>query len=482
MTEPERRDEDELIAEAEFAISAKMPGDRLDYRIVRTSGGRWGADDLNALLRRLNVGELQQHDPSVPSAPWFIFAVADEPVTRSRDLLVIRQEWLDYADGFRRPVEARCVLILPYSDQLIQAGFLNLAAQVPPVSFFDPLLREDLPPDAVIVPLQQPEETARAIRRFGAERMLAVAASLLDSPLALVPDEGTAREGADAWPSALDAKLHVLTAVASLLPLGLRSNVAASTWINESEHEIRLGFGRPATLSQATIGWSEARTAETSLSGFARRYLAAALEASDRLGGLDELVRALGEITGELSFAHPELVVRAIDRLGRTVAPVEVPRPVETASAEPPAPPAAVVRQHDGLTIDDIAGICVREARTDPSPMAEIVQWLGTIGVTRSLETWSEFLDRLWQRLTPEFPSDTATAIFQTYQEAALSGAMGRDLARSYQQRVIEDVQWFRGRADYALTRLAAVPGGVFADGIERDLELLKRRVKRIRK
>ena len=205
---------------AEWARIGKTPGSADDYGILAASRGNLDVRVLSEFATSYVAGipDLRLDPDSPPAPPWVTFGT-HASAGRRFITVDIQLPWEGLRDQTGRPTWSRNFFVLPY-DTVAECGlsYQTLYAAVREV---------ELPPaDGLPLGLRlepQPvDDLIPAIEHFGFERLAAIAAALLDSPVAVGGAEGLR----------LGGRLRLLDAVAALLPPAFRAELSASSAVS----------------------------------------------------------------------------------------------------------------------------------------------------------------------------------------------------------------------------------------------------------
>src|SRR5579872_2669659 len=291
---------------AEWAWISKEPGSPEDYGVLAASAGGVEAGRFTGTyVAGIPSSSDRRDTPSAP--PWATFG--SHPTSAGRPMLSmsVQDPWQGQ-DQALRPIWPRRFFLCRY-DELAEAGascrtLWDAFAQVR-------LPRADDLPITVTVARQSLGEVVTAIDAVGFERAAAIAAALLDGPVALTGTSGlrlTDRSGTLTRLAALDA-------VSALLPYGFRADLAVSTAVdNTLAHRMRLVLAEYASGTQRAVPLRGQPVAPRSELG--RDYLAMLLD-KRRWDSAETVVAHLWHATAACSFGRPEAALEVLDHLNR---------------------------------------------------------------------------------------------------------------------------------------------------------------------
>lgn len=295
---------DQRTVVAEWAWISKEPGSPEDYGVLAVSKGPIGAGRLaGAYAAGVPSSSLPGHAPG--AAPWVTFgshpAGPDWPALS----ISVQDPWRGQ-DQAGRPIWPQRFFLCRY-DELAAAGvsYRTLWDVVAPVG----LPRPDGQPIPLAVRPERPDDVVAAISEIGFDRAAALAAALLDGPVAVT---GTA--GLRLTDPALD-RLAVLDAAAALLPYGFRADLSGSTAVDSTVvHRVRLVLAEYASDRQQAVPLHGAPVPLRS--ELAREYLAMLLD-KERWDGLDAVLAHLRDAVDACSFGRPETALEILGGLNR---------------------------------------------------------------------------------------------------------------------------------------------------------------------
>jgi hypothetical protein len=283
---------------ADWAWISKDPAEGIGYTVLKTS-----ADDVDF---RPFIGHYVAGAPSsttppdAPDAPpWVTFG----PVATERDGVLmsvsVRDPWR-VRDDTGRPVWPQRLFVMRFDDLAgAKASYQTMWTAARPAR----VPRDEPGPLQLEVPEQATGALAATIERYGLSQLGALAAALLDGPVAVSDAAGLGR----------DERLAVLDAVAALLPYGFRADLSASSVVdNTVKHGIRLTFADYPGPGQQLCSLRELAPAAGSELG--QRYLAM-LEEKAAARGLPAVVNHLWAFWHPCSFMHPDAALTLLSEL-----------------------------------------------------------------------------------------------------------------------------------------------------------------------
>ena len=291
---------------AEWAWIAKEPGSPADYGVLAASAG---PTDVEGFTGAYVAGVPSSGTPgdAPAAAPWVTFG--SHLTSAGQHLLsVSAQDPWRGQDQAGRPIWPRRFFLCRY-DELA-------AARASYRTLWDAVAALDLPrPDRRPVPVAVRQQSLGAVLAViddvGFDRVAAIAAALLDGPVAVTG--AASLRLAD--PSAAWDRLAVLDAVAALLPYGFRADLSASTAVDNTVlHRMRLILAEYANGGQQAAALTGAPVAPRS--GLACDYLTM-LRDKQLWDGLKTVVTHLRDAAGTCSFGHPETALEILDGLNR---------------------------------------------------------------------------------------------------------------------------------------------------------------------
>ncbi len=274
---------------ADWAWISKDPAEGIGYGVLATSAANV---DFRPFIARYVPGSPSSTTAAeAPDAPpWVTFG----PVVTKQDGVVmslsVRDPWQD-RDHAGRPVWPQRLLVMRFADlAAAEASYQTMWA----VAADAPVPRDAPGPLPLPVAGQVTATLTATIERYGLPQIAALAAALLDGPVA-VSDAGGLRR---------DERLAVLDAIAALLPYGFRAELSVSSVVdNTVEHGIRLVF---ANFPGAGQQLRSLRTPAPPDSDRGHRYLATLAEkAATRGVGLQGVVDHLWTFRSPCSFDYP---------------------------------------------------------------------------------------------------------------------------------------------------------------------------------
>jgi hypothetical protein len=291
---------------AEWAWISKAPGSHEDYGVLASSAGQTEVGSFaGAYVAGVPSSSLPADDPTCP--PWVTFG--SHPTSADRQLVsVSAQDPWRGQDQALRPIWPRRFFLCWYDDLAgHQVSFRTLWGAVAPIT----LPRPDRRPAPIALRPQPLGDLIARIDVIGFERVAAIAAALLDGPVAVT---GTA-DLRLADPSAAIDRLAILDAVAALLPYGFRADASATSAVdNTIAHRMRLVLADYASNGQQTAPLRG--PAVTPRSELARDYLTMLAE-KEHWEGLDAVVAHLWDAASACSFGRPEAALEMLDELNR---------------------------------------------------------------------------------------------------------------------------------------------------------------------
>lgn len=232
--------------------------------------------------------------PGAPDAPpWVTFG----PVTARADdglmTVSVREQWRE-RDHAGRPVWPQKLLVIRYAELAKANASYQTISRAAVGTKIPDIEHTTLPLDVDEQPL---DELERIIRAYGFEQLAALAAAVLEGPVAIAGAGRLVRE----------QRLGVLDAVAALLPYGFRADLSASSVVdNTSRHGIRLVFADFAQDDQRLLPLRGRGPDPSTERG--RHYLRTLGEKQDT-PGISTLVRHMWDAKGPYSFEKPGLAV-----------------------------------------------------------------------------------------------------------------------------------------------------------------------------
>ncbi|GAA1750661.1 hypothetical protein GCM10009681_22190 [Luedemannella helvata] len=246
-------------------MRGKRPGAADDFAVIADSTGGRQRADLDRITRRMIPGNPGATTRGPAALPW----VMAGPVAGDRIGVAII-DWPEEPvhDAFGRPaVEMRYVDCAFAHLADAGVGYDQLAGVVSGLR---------LPPAGPLAPALGPPDLAATARLIDEDFSwyAATAASLLDGALVLrdAPDVPVVR------------RVHLLEALSSLLPYGVRGELSLSTYLSPlTATNTRLGFGAGAVRGVRSVPW-RGPGGGPRLSAAARRYLGLLREIRDAAG------------------------------------------------------------------------------------------------------------------------------------------------------------------------------------------------------
>ncbi|HLK79677.1 MAG TPA: hypothetical protein VKU77_39260 [Streptosporangiaceae bacterium] len=282
----------------DWAWISKDPAEGIGYGVLRTSAA---SVDFRPFIGRYVSGSPSSTTaPDAPDAPpWVTFgpdASGPDGILMS---VSVQDRWQE-RDHVGRPVWPQRLFVMRFADlAAARASYQTMWAAVRDVQ----VSGQDPAPLPITVSGQVPGMLAATIERYGLAQLGAVAAALLDDPVAV----------SDAATLPRDERLRVLDAIAALLPYGFRADLSVSSVVdNTVKHEIRLAFADYPRAGQQLLSL---RTPAPPLrSQLARRYLAILTEKADTRG-LQAVLDHLWTFRRPYSFARPGIALPKLSEL-----------------------------------------------------------------------------------------------------------------------------------------------------------------------
>jgi hypothetical protein len=291
---------------ADWAWISKESGAREDYGILAASAAQIDVRDLAAVyVTGTPSSSLPADAPG--AAPWVTFGSHLHAAGRPVLSISVHDLW-EGRDRAGRPIWPRRLFACWYDDV---AAFRPSYRALWEAVADEKLPRADRDPVSLTVPPDPADRAITAIGNIGLDRVAAIAAALLDGPVAMT---GTGELRLSDGATVVD-RLGVLDAVAALLPYGFRADLSASSAVdNTVTHRIRLVLAGYASAGQQAAGLRDAPV--TPGPGAARDYLAMLLE-REHWEGLPAVVAHLRDATTACAFDRPEAALRILDGLNR---------------------------------------------------------------------------------------------------------------------------------------------------------------------
>jgi hypothetical protein len=362
---------------AEWARWGMDPSERGGYHLLACSEGRISPRNFEEILDRFNPGNLDD----LPQVTVSYVPASDG----SRYLgMAIHEAEASGADRLGRDVTVTRYFCVPYPEAA--------SAAVSYVAMYN-ALRDIRPPDADRSVCAVELTAGGAELSADAERVLPVAGLLLTgNPVCIVGAEATE----------MAERLAYVDAVMSLLPYGMRAEMAASTWTRGTYrgHKFRLFFSEaprrraPSGLEDHVVRWRSDSTAVPDTAG--TRFPAA--PAAEYLNTLRQglgpaMIRGLAEAAEPTPFSA-QAAVTALDRLTALAAdstaqadaageqkpprPREAPRiRLTRMHRDPRVPPTAEARRLGELLlacVRAVGGGDARHVKQHVSQLEEILQ------------------------------------------------------------------------------------------------------------
>ncbi|GAA0256303.1 hypothetical protein GCM10009527_060380 [Actinomadura nitritigenes] len=284
---------------AGWAVRGKPPGSYDEYRVTGCGGPDFSAGDYAHILRHFALGTPSPGRSGPAALPWVTISEVRGGDDGTR-IGVALEDWTGEADGAGRPIAETRYLCVPYE-----------ALRAVPVSYtglYEALagLTPPFPADGVElgVAALDPEVPARALQRFGVQRVAAAASLLIDGPVTITaaPELGV-----------LD-RLAFLDTVAALLPYGWRTRFSAATWDQSGNRNVSLAFARQVRDRTTELDWRTPRLPERDTPGRAYAEMLADLF-GDRGRSHAEVIAHLAQATAPLADTDPATVVRVLGGL-----------------------------------------------------------------------------------------------------------------------------------------------------------------------
>lgn len=297
---------DQRKVSAEWAWISKEPGSHEDYAILAASTGPAG---VQAFARTYVAGvpSSESADNAAAALPWVTFG-SHETGADQRLLSVSVQDPWRARDQARRPIWPRRFFLCRYEDVASAgASYQSLWDAIAALE----LPRPDHGPVRFMVRPQSLSEVLATIDDLGFDQVAAVAAALLDGPVAVTGAIGPRLANAPMPAN----RLAVIDAVAALLPYGFRAGLSASTAVdNTVAHQIRLILADYASGGQQAAGLTGPPVEPRSDLGGS--YLTMLL-AKKRRDGLETVVNFLRDATSPCSFDHADEALEILDGLNQ---------------------------------------------------------------------------------------------------------------------------------------------------------------------
>ncbi|MBO2443084.1 hypothetical protein [Actinomadura nitritigenes] len=262
-------------------------------------GPDFSAGDYAHILRHFALGTPSPGRSGPAALPWVTISEVRGGDDGTR-IGVALEDWTGEADGAGRPIAETRYLCVPYE-----------ALRAVPVSYtglYEALagLTPPFPAEGVElgVAALDPAVPARALQRFGVQRVAAAASLLIDGPVTITaaPDL-----------SAVD-RLAFLDTVAALLPYGWRTRFSAATWDQSGNRNVSLAFARQVRDRTTELDWRTPRLPERDTPGRAYAEMLADLF-GDRGRSHAEVIGHLAQATAPLADTDPATVVRVLGGL-----------------------------------------------------------------------------------------------------------------------------------------------------------------------
>jgi hypothetical protein len=283
---------------ADWAWISKDPAVGIGYGVLKASAGDV---DFGALVGRYVPGSPNSSTPeNAPDAPpWLTLGPADDS---HRDVLMsvsVRDAWKE-RDHTGRPVWPQRLFALRFADlAAAEASYQTIWEAVRGAEIPD----RDRAPLPLSIRPQSPAALLPLFEEYGFGTIAALAAALLDGPVAV----------ADAGQLAREDRLAILDAVAALLPYGLRADLSVSSSVNNTvQHGIRLVFANFANEGQQLLSLVDKTHAHGSK--LSQQYLDQLLERKQACG-LPDLLDHLWAFRQACFFSQPAEALAYLKRL-----------------------------------------------------------------------------------------------------------------------------------------------------------------------
>ena len=170
---------------AEWAWITKEPGSREDYGILAASTGPMDIEGfVGVYVAGVPSSSLPQSAPTAP--PWVTFGAHPTHVDRPMLSVSVQDPWHGQ-DQAKRPIWPRRFFLCQYGDlAAARTSYRALWDAVAPLG----LPRPDYRPVPVAIRPQPLSDVVAAINDIGFDRVAAIAASLLDGPVAVTDTVG----------------------------------------------------------------------------------------------------------------------------------------------------------------------------------------------------------------------------------------------------------------------------------------------------
>ncbi len=291
---------------AEWAWIAKEPGSHADYGILAASTG---PIDVGGFVGAYVAGVPSSSTPGNASVapPWVTFGPHLDSAGRPLLSVSVQDPWRGQ-DQARRPIWPRRFFLCRYDELAVaRSSYRTLWDAVAPLG----LPRRDSQPVPVAIRPQPLSDVVATIDGIGFDQVAAIAAALLDGPVAVTGTAGLRLTD----PSAAVDRLAVLDAVAALLPYGFRADLSVSTAVDNTVlHRMRLILAEYANDGQQAIALRGAPV--TPRPGLAHDYLTMLLDKA-RWDGLTTVLTHLRDAAGACSFGRAETALEILDGLNR---------------------------------------------------------------------------------------------------------------------------------------------------------------------
>lgn len=346
-----------------WAILGKHDGQYEEYAILADDSAGPRRPEYRSRIASLLVNDPTEAPPgAVDALPWVYVSPFD--AEGARRLAVTVTNWPDppVRDGFKRPVAFTHYYDVDLADLRHRgAGYADLYETVTSAARTDGGVARRDPPTTDVANL------ARHIDGVGFHKLLAVAALLIDGPVAVSPRNNL--------PTSLSGRLWFLDAITALLPYGLRGDLALGTWSpSPGRHQLRLTLSDSSAEGWRTVFWGT--PAPPPVGSVARDYV-------DRLAhlqarwGTAEVVARLWLDKGDHFFSRPETLLDSLTSID----------------------PAYIVRQNLRLgraTVSDVVAVVGHKETNLSLADPEVIADLATEIAQKAPEQSLNVLGRLW--------------------------------------------------------------------------------------
>ena len=276
---------------ADWAWISKDPQAGIGYGVLATS--RNDADFGPFLGRYVPGVPSSSALPGAPDAPPWI--TLGPVATQADEILMavsVREPWRE-RDHAGRPVWPQKLLVMRFGDLAKANASYQTIAEAAFGTTIPAAEHTTLPLEIGEQPL---DELIQVIEAYGFEQVAALAAALLDGPVAVAGAGHLERR----------QRLTVLDAVAALLPYGFRADLSVSSVVdNTSKHGIRLAFADFVNDGQQLMTLQAPSEPHAVLG---RRYLEL-LRKKESTPGLATLIRHMWDAKGPYSFQEPSVAM-----------------------------------------------------------------------------------------------------------------------------------------------------------------------------